>query len=164
MSTTLGILCKKILWINQIILKMWLWMWTQVKLRIKHFCYMLLILQNSSQWKTLSIMSFTKSWDSNRIGFGPVMVKVSSPYLIKSYCNLNYIKYLSVILIFCNICCSTQVHLECTKVKISSTQQKFQILIFICVHVQNHIFKTVWLIQKIFLHELPKVEDILNQK
>ena len=24
--------------------------------------------------------------------------------------------------------------------------------------------KTVWLIQKIFLHKLPKVKDILNQK
>ena len=56
-----------------------------------------LISQNSSQWKTLSFMSYTKPWNIKRIGFGPVMAKVSSPYLFKSYYNL---KNLSVILIF----------------------------------------------------------------
>ena len=51
-----------------------------------------------------------------------------------------------------------------TNVEISGTQQKFWILIFICAHAQSHIFKNIWLIQKIFLHKLLKVEDILNQK
>ena len=44
-------------------------------------------------------MSYTKPWDANRIGFGP-MVKVSSPYLCKSYYSFNCIGDLSVILIF----------------------------------------------------------------
>ena len=41
---------------------------------------------------------------ANRIGFGPMMAKVSSPYLFKSYYNLNYIKNI------CNTCLWTQVH------------------------------------------------------
>ena len=45
-------------------------------------------------------MSYTKKCSANRTGFGPVMAKVSSPYLLDSYCNLNCIKDLSVILIF----------------------------------------------------------------
>ena len=48
--------------------------------------------------------------------------------------------------------------------EISGIQQKFQIVSFLCVHVQSHIFKTIWLIHKRFLHRLPKVVDILNQK
>ena len=48
--------------------------------------------------------------------------------------------------------------------EISGIQQKFEILSFICVHVQSNIFKTVWLIHKRILHRLPKVVDILNQK
>ena len=34
MSTTLGCLCKNLLWITQMVLKMWLWKWTQRILRI----------------------------------------------------------------------------------------------------------------------------------
>ena len=47
-----------------------------------------------------NIMSYTKPLNANRIGFGPVMAKVSSPYLFKSYNNLNCIKDLSKILNF----------------------------------------------------------------
>ena len=57
-------LCKKILWINQKVLKMWLWTWTQINLGIKNFCWMPLISQNSSRWKILSIMSYTKPWNA----------------------------------------------------------------------------------------------------
>ena len=39
--------------------------------------------------KILSIMSFTKPWNANMIGFGTVMMKVSSPYVFKLYYNLN---------------------------------------------------------------------------
>ena len=46
-------------------------------------CWMPLISQDSLQWKTLSIMSYTKPWDANRIGTGPVLAKVSSKYLFK---------------------------------------------------------------------------------
>ena len=35
-----------------------------------NFCWMPLILQNSSRWKTLSIMSYTKPWDI-KIGLDP---------------------------------------------------------------------------------------------
>ena len=35
---------------------------------------------------------------------------------------------------------------------------------FICVHIQSYVFKTVWLIHKRFLHRLTKVVYILNQK
>ena len=83
MSTTLGSLCKNLLWINQIVLKMWLWTWTQRKLRIWNFCWMPLISQNSLRWKTLSIMSNTKPRDTNMIESEPVMAKVSSEYLFK---------------------------------------------------------------------------------
>ena len=48
--------------------------------------------------------------------------------------------------------------------EISGIQQEFKILSFIFVHVQSHIFKTIWLINRIFLGGLPKVIDILNQK
>ena len=34
MYTTLVSLCKNLLWINQTVLKTWLWMWTHIKLRI----------------------------------------------------------------------------------------------------------------------------------
>ena len=42
--------------------------------------------------------------------------------------------------------------------------KKILIFGFIDVYVQSHIFKSVWLIHKIFLHWLPKVADILKQK
>ena len=48
--------------------------------------------------------------------------------------------------------------------EICGTQQKFKKLIFIFVHVQSHIFKTVWLVWNIFLQKLSKVKGILNQK
>ena len=48
-----------------------------------------LISQNSYRWKTLGIMSYTKKGNANGIAFGPVMAKVSSPYLVKSCYNLN---------------------------------------------------------------------------
>ena len=43
-----------------------------------------LISLNSSRWETLSIMSYTKPWDPNRIVSGLVMTNMSSKYLFKS--------------------------------------------------------------------------------
>ena len=48
----------------------------------------------------ISITSYTNLWDTNRIGFGQVFGKPSSPYLFKPYQNLNYIKDLSAIATF----------------------------------------------------------------
>ena len=63
-----------------------------------------LISQNSLRQKTLSIMSDTKPWNENWIGFGPLLAKGSSPYLLKSYYNL-----ISETDIY-NTCWWTQVH------------------------------------------------------
>ena len=104
-----------------------------------------MILQNFLRWKTLSIMSY-RPCDANRIGFRPLMAKVSSLYLLNSYCNLNCIKDLSVTLNFARPAgkhkCIKE-HLECpNKSGNQDTQLKFYILIFICDHIQSHIFKT----------------------
>ena len=89
MSTTLGSLCKNILWISQTVLKMWLWTWTQTKFRIQNFCWISMISQNSSRWRLWVAQSRgTQNW----IGSG----------LVRGKCHVNtyskspghyYIKY-----------------------------------------------------------------------
>ena len=74
---------------NQTVLKMCLWTWPQIVLRILwNFFWVLLISRDDlgimSRWVT-----YTKPCNANRIGFGPVMVKVSYPYLLKSRYNLT---------------------------------------------------------------------------
>ena len=126
--------------------------------------------QNSSRWKILSIMnmSYTKSCNANRIGFGPVMAKVSSPYLFKSYYNCKFcITNRSVTLIFAT---STGGH-KCIKKHLECTNKTWKSLVpakvlnsefYLCPCSKRHLQNC--LNQKIFLYKLLKVEDMLNQK
>ena len=85
MSNTLKLLYKKIFGINQIVWNMRLWRWTQIKLGILNFCWVQLISQNSSRWKTYVwhywLWVTQRSATQIKIGFGPAMANVSYPYL-----------------------------------------------------------------------------------
>ena len=75
MSNTLGSLSKTIFWINQIVLKMWLSTWTQIKLRIYNFWWVPLTSQNPSLWKTLGIMNYSDGKGAISIQFIKIILQ-----------------------------------------------------------------------------------------
>ena len=88
MCTTVGSTCKKILWINQTVLKMWLWMWIQI---VTNKIWNLELLLGAVDLAKFLVMEnfkhyeLNKAMEHNRIGFRPVMTKVPDPYLFKGW-------------------------------------------------------------------------------
>ena len=93
---------------------------------------------------SLKAYELYKPWDTNSIRFGVVKAKVSSPYLFKSYNNLNCIKDLSVMLIFTTPAgghkCIKE-HLECPN-KCGHRRLPAIVLnsyFYLCLHSKQHL-------------------------
>ena len=163
-SITLDSLCKKILSINQTVLKI-------------QFCGLntdvnknqnLELLQDVTYFSnflaieslTPGFMSYRKPWNANRIRFGQWWRRchhntysnhITVLIVLKIYQWYWFLQHLLV-----NTSAKRSFLSAQTKVEISGTPKKlWEILILICVHVQHvqsHNFKTAWWIHRVSLH------------